>query len=72
MHGTAQQSRLPIWSRVAQSGVSPIFSRIRLWLRLRETRNALAELGDDLLRDIGVTREEARQESSAPFWRTKS
>jgi uncharacterized protein YjiS (DUF1127 family) len=32
-------------------------------------RRALAELDDRLLRDIGLTREEALQERANPFWK---
>ena len=32
-------------------------------------RRVLAELDDALLRDIGVTRAEARAECAKPFWR---
>ena len=32
-------------------------------------RRALAELDDDRLRDIGLTREEAQAEAAKPFWR---
>ena len=31
-------------------------------------RRALADLPDHLLRDIGVTREQAAREASRPFW----
>jgi uncharacterized protein YjiS (DUF1127 family) len=30
---------------------------------------ALAELNDNRLRDIGLTREQAQAESARPFWR---
>ena len=32
-------------------------------------RGALAELDDRLLRDIGLTRDEARRECASPFWK---
>ena len=43
---------------------------LRHWSRRRRTRLSLAELDDYMLRDIGLTRAEARQESSLPFWKT--
>jgi uncharacterized protein YjiS (DUF1127 family) len=43
---------------------------VRLWSRRRTTRLSLAELDDHMLRDIGLTPTEARQESSLPFWRS--
>ena len=42
---------------------------VRLWSRRRRTRLSLAKLDNYMLRDIGLTRAEARQESSLPFWR---
>ncbi|HWA45105.1 MAG TPA: DUF1127 domain-containing protein [Hypericibacter adhaerens] len=32
-------------------------------------RRALIDLGDDMLKDIGITRSEADRESRMPFWR---
>jgi uncharacterized protein YjiS (DUF1127 family) len=37
--------------------------------RQRSQLRELADLDDDLLRDIGVTREEALREAEKPFWR---
>lgn len=45
----------------------------RTWCRQkaerRRQRRALAQLDDRLLRDIGVSREQAARESARPFWR---
>lgn len=42
------------------------------WLRLsaerRRQRRDLTELTDDQLRDIGLSRGEARREAARPFW----
>lgn len=35
----------------------------------RRSRNTLAELTDEQLRDIGLTRAQASHEASQPFWR---
>ncbi|WP_152227283.1 DUF1127 domain-containing protein [Pseudomonas sp. SCB32] len=40
----------------------------QFWRRLR-TRKQLLELSDEQLRDIGVSREQARLEAMRPFWR---
>jgi uncharacterized protein YjiS (DUF1127 family) len=40
----------------------------RFWRRLH-TRKALLELTPDQLKDIGLTREQAREEGLKPFWR---
>ena len=49
------------------------FADLVAWLgriRLRTRgRGSLVELDDRLLRDIGVSRAEARRESNKPFWR---
>ena len=37
-------------------------------LDLRRSRQALADLDDHLLRDIGLTRDEAREEAERPVW----
>lgn len=37
-------------------------------LERRRSRLALMELTDDMLKDIGVSRSEAYQEASRPFW----
>ncbi len=45
-----------------------LFEMLRTWyLRTRE-RQALAELDEHLLRDCGLTREQARREADKPFW----
>jgi uncharacterized protein YjiS (DUF1127 family) len=48
-------------------------ARFRLWwdkcsARSRE-RQALVQLDDEGLRDIGVTREQAKAEARKPFWK---
>lgn len=43
--------------------------RWKLFIRRLMTRSALRELSDAQLRDIGLTREQASQEASLPFWK---
>jgi uncharacterized protein YjiS (DUF1127 family) len=40
---------------------------LEAWER-RRTRDYLTQLDDRMLKDIGVTRVEARREASKPFW----
>ncbi|SDI34846.1 DUF1127 domain-containing protein [Pseudomonas panipatensis] len=40
----------------------------QFWRRVR-TRKQLLELSDEQLRDIGISREQARIEAMRPFWR---
>jgi uncharacterized protein YjiS (DUF1127 family) len=42
---------------------------VLFWMERSRQRRALAELDDRLLRDIGLTREEALQERANPFWK---
>jgi uncharacterized protein YjiS (DUF1127 family) len=39
------------------------------WIERAGQRQALAELDDHLLKDIGISPEQARRESAKPFWR---
>ncbi len=52
----------------------PILTRIAdvldSWLERHHSRRDLVELDERLLRDIGVTRVEARRESAMPFWKS--
>ena len=45
---------------------------LQFWMgrsRQRRQLGELAELNDYLLRDIGISREEAMREATKPFWR---
>ena len=45
------------------------FARILTqWQQNHRTRKALAELSDEQLKDIGLSREQAHAEASKPFW----
>jgi uncharacterized protein YjiS (DUF1127 family) len=52
-----------------------LFWGTRLWrwyakcLSRSRERQALAQLDDDALKDIGVTREQANAEAAKPFWK---
>jgi uncharacterized protein YjiS (DUF1127 family) len=54
------------------SRVRQAFAVLASWLwacsERRAQRRALAELDDDRLRDIGLTRAEAQVEAARPFW----
>ena len=58
-----KERRAPV-HRVAAAFV--LFAR---WIERVRQRQALAELDDHMLRDIGVTRVEALRECAKPFWR---
>ena len=49
----------------------PLGDLVRLageWYRRMESRRQLAELDSRLLRDVGLSREAAREEARKPFW----
>ena len=41
----------------------------KMWWRRMEDRRTLATMSDQSLRDIGITRCDAMNEASKPFWR---
>jgi uncharacterized protein YjiS (DUF1127 family) len=49
--------------------VARTVSLLLAWLERSRQRRALSELDDRLLRDIGLTRDEARREAMRSFWR---
>lgn len=46
----------------------PLLHRLLDALALRRQRHQLAELDDGTLRDIGLTRDQARAEAARPLW----
>lgn len=51
-----------------KNGRPGLFTRISLALSTRRERQALLRLDDAMLRDIGLSREEALAESARPIW----
>ncbi|MEQ1937581.1 DUF1127 domain-containing protein [Mesorhizobium sp. CN5-321] len=49
--------------------VAFLLRTLAVWAGRRKQRLDLADLDDHLLRDIGVTRQEARRECAKRFWR---
>jgi uncharacterized protein YjiS (DUF1127 family) len=47
-----------------------ILPTIQLWLERHKQRRTLLGLDDHMLKDIGLSRVDAWQEGSKPFWRT--
>ncbi|MCI4663557.1 MAG: DUF1127 domain-containing protein [Neomegalonema sp.] len=45
-----------------------LFARLNIVGQIRSERIALADLSDDMLRDLGLTREEAMAEANRPVW----
>lgn len=42
--------------------------RFYRWRQLRRERHALRHLNDDILKDIGISREAVQREARRPFW----
>ena len=57
------------WQTRDRRGFKALLDVIRLWRRRAYERQTLAGLSDQMLRDIGVTRCDAMNEASKPFWR---
>lgn len=55
--------------RRASAWVGRCLAGIGAWSERARQRRALGRLDDRLLRDIGLTPEQARSESMRPFWR---
>ena len=47
-----------------------LLERIFVWVTLARSRRDLAGLDDRALRDIGIDRATAAEESAKPFWRS--
>ncbi len=52
-----------------QRAVEATYATFSLWNDRQMQRNHLRELDDRLLRDMGLSRHDARQEALKPFWR---
>ncbi|MGV2168340.1 DUF1127 domain-containing protein [Agrobacterium sp. 16-172Ci] len=54
----------PFPAKIARTLIGRLIAGISSWQRKRQGRFALRELSDDLLDDIGVTRDEALREAA--------
>ena len=52
-----------------KSKLQDLIGKLSTWLTRYRTRIQLAKLDDRMLGDIGITRVDALQESSKPFWK---
>ncbi|NYZ15952.1 DUF1127 domain-containing protein [Azospirillum sp. RWY-5-1] len=61
------------WGIGAETGAGRGWRTLRAilvrWLERRRQRLALRDLDHHLLRDIGISRSDARREGRKPFWR---
>lgn len=56
----------PVWPPLVPQA-SGVVQAFEAWMALRRSRAALARLGDEHLRDVGLTRAEARAEATRSF-----
>ncbi|HVM78917.1 MAG TPA: DUF1127 domain-containing protein [Stellaceae bacterium] len=57
------------WGVQLAQGLSALARRLALWHERLHTRQALLDLEDRALRDIGLDRASAHRQGSLPFWR---
>ena len=55
---------LPTLSRLARAAIA----QVQRWAELHRQRQALAQMGDSTLKDLGLSRADIDQESLRPFW----
>ena len=60
--------RLPLRSAAAIPARPQVIGRVMKWVDLRRSRSALAQLDTRLLKDIGISEQDAQTEYGRPFW----
>ena len=66
--GVAHERRAALVSTV-EGALIGFFDLVLTWRENARTRQALAQLNDHMLSDIGISRASADREASVPFWR---
>ena len=69
LHGCARATRRPASPTRVGGRIKRALDILREWRRRIREREELAALDDRMLRDIGLTRADARYLISKPFWR---
>ena len=64
-HAVGIAARDTGWLRI---GLARVVARLLEWQELARQRRALAALDDHMLKDIGLSRADARQEAERAFW----
>ncbi|MDZ4738219.1 MAG: DUF1127 domain-containing protein [Rhodospirillaceae bacterium] len=54
---------------ILRDGLARVFGAFDVWQERAQMRRGLATMDDRLLRDIGLTRADVKQELGKPFWR---
>ncbi|MEC9244458.1 DUF1127 domain-containing protein [Nitratireductor rhodophyticola] len=58
----------PLGRKASGFTLRSVLRRVETWLGKRRSRLALLQLTDEQLRDVGISRDEARREGLRPFW----
>jgi len=66
--GTSRRSPRPAQAQAARL-IKRAMEPVLLWRARVRDRGELARLSDRMLRDIGITRQDAEREFRKPFWR---
>jgi uncharacterized protein YjiS (DUF1127 family) len=66
---TILQMALAVRQREQRGRAGAFIARFREWRRRARERQELMTMSDMSLRDIGITRCDAMNEASKPFWR---
>jgi len=61
----------PEGAAISRMSLTAALERILVWITVGRTRRMLAALDDRSLRDLGLDRATAAEESSKPFWRSR-
>ena len=70
MDGTSWiESAIEPPARVKRASAAAFVAKLRRWYGRAQERRLLARFGDLALKDIGITRWDARCECAKPFWR---
>ena len=64
-HSTTTASSLTSFQRVLNAGLG----QLTLWAERRRQRRVLQGLGEDMLKDLGLSRADVDGETNKPFWR---
>ncbi len=63
------ENLLNVRARLARALIQ-IRNQVRNWGEIRRQRRALLSLSDAMLKDMGISRVDALQEGTKPFWRS--
>lgn len=66
---SAQTLSAPVFRIELANPAQRLLATLIAWQQRYELRRHLLEMDDHLLEDVGISRDQARQEAAKPFWR---